>query len=471
MEYYDDYLSSKEFKDNLLKYETARKHGGSIYMEPDDLTDIAEYYHSKGNWKEAQTAAEYAANLFPGSTSPLAFLTRLALYREHDIPKAQRYADQITDKSDMEYDYVQAEIMIVDNRMEEANRYLEGRYAQLEDEDKKDFVIDVADLYADYDMPALASKWLERSDEKDDDDYQELLGRIRMEQGNFEECEKIFNDLIDKNPYSSPYWNQLASSQFQRNDIKDSIASSEFSIAINPNDEEAILNKANGLYRLGNYEEALEYYKRYIRLCPKDEAGELYFATTLLNMNRLQEALIHLKKAEQMADSSSPNLIEIDQEMAFTLSRLGHLEEALDYVGKAEALNGTDVDDMMVLRGHLYLEHDQQEKAQACFQKAIHHSNSSPHIFLRIAVSVYDNGYIELAYRMFTALLGAVDEKWSEGYSYLAVCCHALGKKEECLKAVKKALEVNPQEAENVLSDIIPKGVDVADYYLYLKNE
>lgn len=45
------------------------------------------------------------------------------------------------------------------------------------------------------------------------------------------------------------------------NNIQESITSSEFSIAINPDDEEAILNKANGLFFLGNVDEAMKYYK------------------------------------------------------------------------------------------------------------------------------------------------------------------------------------------------------------------
>ena len=68
--------------------------------------------------------------------------------------------------------------------------------------------------------------------------------------GNYVESETILNELLDADPYFGPYWNQLAQSQFLRNDIQDSIISSEYSIAINPNDEEAVLNKANGLLHL-----------------------------------------------------------------------------------------------------------------------------------------------------------------------------------------------------------------------------
>ena len=102
-----------------------------------------------------------------------------------------------------------------------------------------------------------------------------------------------------KTPFASPYWNQLASSQFLSNRIRDSIESSEYSIAINPDDEEALLNKANGMFSLGEYEEALTYYHRFNNLHRDDETGDVLIGITLINLDRPEEALVHLKKSRR----------------------------------------------------------------------------------------------------------------------------------------------------------------------------
>ena len=39
------YFNDPEFKENLQKYEQADKNGEPIYMDAEDLTDIAECYH------------------------------------------------------------------------------------------------------------------------------------------------------------------------------------------------------------------------------------------------------------------------------------------------------------------------------------------------------------------------------------------------------------------------------------------
>lgn len=62
----DNVFQSKEFKDNLHKYEATRKAGSSIYLDPDELTDIAEYYHLHGKLNDALEVISTAMEMFPG---------------------------------------------------------------------------------------------------------------------------------------------------------------------------------------------------------------------------------------------------------------------------------------------------------------------------------------------------------------------------------------------------------------------
>ncbi|HEY9551860.1 MAG TPA: tetratricopeptide repeat protein, partial [Prevotella sp.] len=445
--------------------------GESVYMEPDDLVDIAEYYHSRNNDQRALQVVEYAITLFPGATQPLVFRARLALLTEDDPDKADNYADQIDDQTDLDYYYIKAEILVARYKIKEAETYLAEKWTAIDEDEREDFALDVATLYADYDVFDKAQKWLMHVSDNQSAYYKELKGRIALGKGNYEESESIFNELIDEDPYSSPYWNNLASSQFLRNHVNESITSSEFSIAINPNDDEAILNKANGLFSLGNYEEALKYYDRFTQLCPDEETGEIFKGITLVNLNRPEEAVEHLKRAEQLADKKSPNLNEIYRELAFTLSHIERLSEALGYVDKINAPEEADKADVNVLKGHLLLENGRLEEAQECFTAAMTQTDSDAETFLKIAVSVYDCGFVHLAYKMLHSLLDhPTNADWDTGYSYLALCCKQLGKTQEFLQTVKKACERNPEEAKTTLADLFPPGIEPNEYYNYLIN-
>ena len=60
----DNYYSSKEFKKILKKYEAAQQQGGSVYMDPDQLTDIAEYYYENGQHQQSLETIEHALSIF-----------------------------------------------------------------------------------------------------------------------------------------------------------------------------------------------------------------------------------------------------------------------------------------------------------------------------------------------------------------------------------------------------------------------
>ena len=60
------------------------------------------------------------------------------------------------------------------------------------------------------------------------------------------------------------------------------MSSSEFSLAINPDDTDAILNKSNGLFGLANFEESLKYSKRYTEICPDEYSGNMLQGMALI---------------------------------------------------------------------------------------------------------------------------------------------------------------------------------------------
>ncbi len=467
----DKFYESPEFKEKFQLYENAQASGTSVYLEPDDLTDIAEYYHILGNIDACKNTVDYAIKMFPGATMPLVFRSRVALLMEHDVARAEEYAEMIDDKADLEYLYLKAEIMIVDDRAEEAETFLRDAYEELEDdEDKADFLIDVANLYADYELMEYAQQWLSLSEEYDSTDYKELQGRIAMGLGDYEESNRIYNELIDRNPYSFTYWNQLASSQLLHNEIMESIQSSEFALAINPDDEDATLNKANGLFNLGNFEEACKYYERFTKISPNSEVGEMFLGISLINLNRTEEGVEHLKKAESLADAFSEYLHDIYVELAYSLTALGKHEDAMEYIEKISQLDDCDPYETDVLKGNVHLQKGETAEAMKCFQHAVTASNGSPRVILRIGICIYDNGYYSLAYDVFHLLLDDASDEWKDGWSYLALCCMLLSRKDEFVYAVRKACQQNPVEAKMVLGEIFPENLSPDDYVNYLKE-
>ena len=305
----EKYFNSTDFKNALKKYEEACSRGDKVYLESEELTDIAEYYYKSGNDSQAVEVLDYAISLHPGAALPLVFRGRMALLDEKTPEKAKHYNELIDDQLDLDCIYLKAEIMINEGKSEDADSFLYECKERIDEDDVPDYVLDVATLFMDYNLSDKANNWLKQSYEPDLADYKELKGRIAFSKGNYEESEHIFESLLDEDPYSNHFWNSLASTQFMRNHINDAITSSEFSIAINPNDDEALLNKANGLYSLGNFDEACIYYKRFINICPKESTGYMFLGNAYLNMNRLDEAEEQYRKALEYKSADSRYLV------------------------------------------------------------------------------------------------------------------------------------------------------------------
>ena len=268
MEKKENYFNSPEFQETLHRYESSLQEDHPEYFGSDELSDIAEYYYDSGKRKEAVDVLDYAIQLHPGAAMPLVFKGRIALIDNKDIDTAQHYSDMISDQLDLDCLYLQAEIMITRGNVEEADNFLNNAMHQIDEDDVPDYVLDIATIFIDYNQPDIAAKWLAMSDEDDLLDYREVKARIAFAKGDYEQSEQIFEQLLDEDPYSGKYWNSLAVTQLMSNRINDSITSSEYSIAIDPEDEEALLNKANGLFSLGNFTEAMDYYQRFLKLCP-----------------------------------------------------------------------------------------------------------------------------------------------------------------------------------------------------------
>lgn len=97
------YFKTDKFKVLLDRYEKSTSQGEPFYLDPEDLTDIAEYYQYHECDEKALCTIDRAIYTFPSAVEPLLFRSRYALLRENDIEKAKYYAQQIIDTSDYDY--------------------------------------------------------------------------------------------------------------------------------------------------------------------------------------------------------------------------------------------------------------------------------------------------------------------------------------------------------------------------------
>ncbi len=472
MQINEEYYNSEEFKDLLNNYETSMKAGEMPFMDVDDLVDIADYYNQAGDVDEAIEAIDYALQLYPNATLPNVFMARDAL-TNHEFTKAREYLDRIEDPDDPDYHYLKAEIMIAEGRIDDADHYLRDYGRTVDADEHNDFVKDCANLFVDYNIYFKAYEWIMRIMGDNTNDFKELMARILFGLGKFKDAERIFNELIDSNPYSTKYWKALSGVQLMSENYDDAIKSSEYAIAIDPTDSEALLCKANALMHMRNYEEAANYYQKYLELEPFDELGYFHHGICLIYMGKYEKALEKLLEAERISSPDSDNMLQIYQELAFCYSALKQSDKALEMIDKTEELTD-DHNNYLVIKGHIMMENGLVEGAEKVWKQALSESDYSSMILLRIIVSLYDNHYLKPAYNMLKKYCendNDIEDFQLECYAYMALFCHDLGYKEEFLKYLHIAVEKAPQQARVILGQLFPPDTDVNDYYNYMTHQ
>ena len=465
----DDYYDSQEFHDMLAVYEKAVSTGQPVFMDADELSEIADFYQLQDRLDEAERAIRLALSLSPGAIGPLTYRIHEAIYNG-DTLRAWQLLDQIVEKDDPDYVYDRGEILIAEGRIDEADEYFRSEFRKTPPDEYQDFVVDVASIYSDYGISEKAMEWMSRAKHEDTPDFKELMARTLFGLGKYNDSARLFSELIDTDPFQKRYWNSLASAQFMNEDYSDAIESSEYAIAIDPDDPDGLIAKANGLYRLCNYEQAADYYTRYLQQEPDDEFAMLHLGTCLINIGQTDKAVDTLEQAAQTAPSDSPYLPDIYQELAFACSEKGDADSALLWLDKTDDLPCDHVQ-ILAVKGHVCLSAARLDEAEHYFHEALVNSNDTPQTLLRIIVSLYDNRYLEGAHKMLLQFFDIAGDNNTEGYAYMALCCHDLHRYDEYLHYLEKACQLNPRECRMVLNHLFPTDVEPEHYFDYLKEK
>ena len=448
----DNYYNSKDFRNILNSFEESEKNGENRFFDPDDLLDIVDYYCIYGNVPKAKTLINHIMEMFPDNDDAIMIKARMSLTYEHDPDEAEWIADKMSDVQDIDYLYLKAEIMLTRGQQSEADTILSSVYHD-NAEEQEQIAEEISKIYMDYNCVDKAKAWLEKCGTEESDSKKELQARILLVEGETEKSQEILNELIDNNPYQSDYWNLLAKTQLIKTDIEDSIISSEYSLAINPNDEDALLNKGNALFHLGNYDEAIKHFQHFTELRPDEETGEMMVGLSLLAQDKLQEAVEHLKKAEEKITIDSDYTTEIYNELTMILCRLERYDEALKYIEKSEQADCNHLE-LEIIKGMVLMSKGEYEEGQQCYEKALKDSGYSPKIYLKIGIALYESKLYVSAYLTTVSLVEVCGDEMPEVYAYHALFSLYAGHESEYLKYREIAFEKDPRTAETLLGEI-----------------
>ena len=141
----------QELNELIASYETAKAENRQLYLDGDQLADIADKYATDRRFDEAQEVISYGLELHPGHTDLL--IEQAYLYLDTmQLQKAIAVVGSIAEDYDPEVKLLKAEILLNEGKLDEAETLLNS----IEEEKSLETIIDVAYLYMDMGYPAMA---------------------------------------------------------------------------------------------------------------------------------------------------------------------------------------------------------------------------------------------------------------------------------------------------------------------------
>lgn len=350
----------KELQELAEQYEAAKADNKPIYLDADDLADLADWYAMRGKDEQAVEVVEYGLNIHPDST-PLLVEQAYLLIDAQDRDKAKQIIDRISEDYSSEVKVLKANILLGEGKTEEAEQLL----GTIEDKEDLANIVDVAYMYIDMGYPDKALSWLDTGLERyaEEEAFLAATADCFHAQGLNEKAETFYNKLIDKNPYSAPYWFGLARCYFEQQQFDKAIEACDYATVADEEFADAYIMKGHAFYQLGNEESALENYtlaEKYKAINP--EFLQMFIGLNEISKGHWAEGYQHIELAIQSKDADSMVLPSLYAHAALCLYKLGKKRKAAQYFKKSHEIDPEDIDPYLI-EGRMYMEDGDIDKA------------------------------------------------------------------------------------------------------------
>lgn len=349
----------KELQELADQYEAAKTEQKTIYLDADDLADLADWYAIRRKYNMATEVTEYGLSLHPNNTALLVEQAYLYLDTQNK-EKAKDIIESISEDSS-EVKVLKANLLLGEGQLDDANLLLDS----IEDKEDLANIIDVSYMYIDMGYPDKALTWLSYGQNlyAEEEAFLAVTGDCYYAKGMLEEASLFYNKLIDKNPYSASYWFGLARCYFDQQMFDKAIEACDYAIIADDEFADAYIMKGHSFYQLDNEESAIENYQQAEKL----NAIEPSFMHIFIGLNKVskkewEDAYTHLEqviKEENVQDVLT--LPSIYANAALCLYKMGKKRKAHQYCKKAHDLDPKEIDSYLI-EGRIYMEEGDYEK-------------------------------------------------------------------------------------------------------------
>lgn len=432
----DDSQSNDEFTELIEQYEAAREENRTIYLDSEDYCDIANFYLKENKITEAHEAVTRGLSIHSHHSELLAIRTTLYLI-ENKLNEARETLNLITDRENIYAKVAEIELLTREGQEDRATDLLKNIKSKDLQPDIA-LLLTITYLYFDLGLIKEALLWIQSmvSDKPfDDDSFMEVLAECYSTLDKHKEASDLYNQLIDKDPYCPEYWIGLATSCFNQDQFDKAIEACDFALVSDEDNGDAHTIKGNSFFQLGNYETAIEEYKK-AKLAP--EIFYLFTGYCHVALEDYQTAFHFFSESLSHLKEGHPLTAHVMQNCSKCLWGLDQPEEAYKYCATLQE-RFPDLPEGYMLHGELLMKEDKVEEAMKQWEKVLTLSDNASTWF-QMGVASFNAGHYPEAETFFKRI-EEINPEFEDINRYFTLIYLYLGDEEKFLSYKKKFFE------------------------------
>lgn len=437
-----------ELKELLQQFENLRTGRSHAFLDEDSFEQIIDYFDDQDDLPKAMQAVEMAIEQFPYSASLLLKKANLLIetkkYRE-----ALQWLEQaeLLDTTDVNLYILKTDAYLALSEHEKAVQLLESSLAQFEGEEKTDLLLELADVYDDWEEFEKVFECLKMVLEHDPNN-EEALHKICFWTeftGRNEESIRLHNAIINEYPYNELAWFNLGTAYQGLKLYEKSIDAYQYAVAIDDKFDYAYRNMGDAYIRLRKYNEAIEVLQRHLEIAKPEDVIYEAIGHCYEKLKKYTQARYYYRKASHLSPEDDKLYYRIG--LCYMLDR--NWEKAITSLLSAIKINRNNADYCLAL-GESLLQLNDNKEALIYFLNAIRVRPHSMHAWLSFIKGLYMADLPDEALEQIAVAEKKTGLKPVYTY-YRAAVLLTLGKTKEALLELETALVQAPRQVKKMI--------------------
>lgn len=400
MNYEKGYFDTPEFRELLKRYEHAKAMNMHSYYAIDELVDLLSYYLYVEKHDEAEQILKIAGQIHPAAPENAKMDIKLMLSKGEPQRALELFAG-IQYIDDNETKILHAEILLALKDFKNAREIALDiiRSATPEQENLYEALEILLDCGFALDALYICEKALKLA--PTNRSLLEVKAECFIEMQRINEAIDLYNNLLDADPYSTFYWEQLGHIYYMVKRYGKALECFEYESTINDEIEYARMMQAYCYYHVGDYARTKEMFGWFKEHYPQSVIPRFYIALSQYHEGDPQSAVDSFKEIIEVAPEGTIEMMLARVNKAMILDSLGEGTRAEEAISMAIMMHPDNMKQLILRGTHLYELRDKENLTFSDMNALEQKEWTQEEELYELGVHLFEHGHTNLALRIF----------------------------------------------------------------------